>query len=117
MIRQPEIVETSKKLTEGEILRISIENKEEYDEFTVYPAVKAMCENNEYCDNTGNLINYISESLTENHLATLLCSGECFNNLEKDPILKKTHHVYLVIEMTITRQKCHLGGQEIIYRI
>ncbi|HJI30954.1 MAG TPA: glycosyltransferase [Lachnospiraceae bacterium] len=89
VIRQPEIVETSKKLTEGEILRISIENKEEYDEFTVYPAVKAMCENNEYCDNTGNLINYISESLTENHLATLLCSGECFNNLEKDPILKK----------------------------
>ena len=44
VIRQPEIVETSKKLTEGEILRISIENKEEYDEFTVYPAVKAMGE-------------------------------------------------------------------------
>lgn len=89
VIRQPEIVETSKKLTEGEILRISIENKEEYDEFTVYPAIKAICENNEYCDNTGNLINYISELLTENHLATLLCSGECFNNLEKDSLLKK----------------------------
>lgn len=70
-------------------LSISLENREEHANLTViYPA--ALVQDGEGVgDNRDYIISYIIEHLSEDHLATVLCSGEMFDRLEWNKLLQR----------------------------
>lgn len=70
-------------------LSISLENREERANLTViYPA--ALVQGGEWVgDNRDYIISHIIDHLSENHLATILCSGDMFDKLECNKLLQR----------------------------
>jgi glycosyltransferase involved in cell wall biosynthesis len=70
-------------------LSVSLDNVEEHASLTViYPA--ALVQDGKWLgDNRDYIISYILDHLSENHLATVLGSGDMFDRLERSKLLQK----------------------------
>lgn len=89
LLKQPIECPVQNGVNIQDTLAVSLENMEEHKGGTVlYPI--ALVQNGEWVgDNRDYIIRYIIDNFIENHLATVLCSGDMFDRLEWSISLQK----------------------------
>lgn len=72
-----------------ETIAVSLENMQENDGVEVITPVELVLEDTSLGNNIGELIDYLIREVSENHLATILCSGKLMDALCAAPLLQK----------------------------